>query len=141
MADITNVLVAGYPDIDSADADFEALISSVSRRTVAIDGAILVSHSLDGSVAVRQTGDNLGRKGLGWGGGVGLAVGLFAPPLLASVATGLWLAGWSGSSSIIGWRPRSTTRLARICRQARPGSSPFSTRSSDSACSRPSAAR
>ena len=37
---------------------------------------------------MQQTGDNLGRKGTGWGGGVGLAVGLFAPPLLASVAVG-----------------------------------------------------
>ena len=33
-----------------------------------------------------HTGDHLGRKGLGWGGGVGLVVGLFAPPLLASAA-------------------------------------------------------
>ena len=37
---------------------------------------------------MQRTGDNLGRKGTGWGGGVGLAVGLFAPPLLASVAVG-----------------------------------------------------
>jgi uncharacterized membrane protein len=49
---------------------------------------ILVTHAADGRVSVRQTGDHLGRKGAGWGGGVGLAVGLFAPPLLASVAVG-----------------------------------------------------
>ena len=41
-------------------------------------------------------------QGLGWGGGVGLAVGLFAPPLLASVAAALSRAAWSGSSSITG---------------------------------------
>ena len=45
---------------------------------------------------MRQTGDNLGRKGLGWGGGVGLAVGLFAPPLLASVAAGAVAGGVVG---------------------------------------------
>ena len=45
---------------------------------------------------MRQTGDNLGRKGLGWGGGVGLAVGLFAPPLLASVAVGAVAGGVIG---------------------------------------------
>ena len=96
MPDITAVLVAGYPDIDSAQADFEVLIAAVSGRMVAIDGAILVTHDDDGSVAVRQTGDNLGRKGLGWGGGVGLAVGLFAPPLLASVAAGAVAGGVVG---------------------------------------------
>ena len=96
MPDITDVLVAGYPDIESAQADFEVLIAAVSGRVVAIDGAILVTHDDDGSVAVRQTGDNLGRKGLGWGGGVGLAVGLFAPPLLASVAAGAVAGGVVG---------------------------------------------
>ena len=35
-----------------------------------------------------STGDHLGRKGLGWGAGVGVVVGLFAPELLASVAVG-----------------------------------------------------
>ncbi|MGZ4274534.1 MAG: sulfatase-like hydrolase/transferase, partial [Solirubrobacteraceae bacterium] len=49
---------------------------------------ILVTHDRQGNVSVRQTGDHLGRKGAGWGGGVGVAVGLFAPPLLASAAVG-----------------------------------------------------
>jgi hypothetical protein len=39
-------------------------------------------------VHVKETGDHLGRKGLGLGGGVGLVVGLFAPPLLAATAVG-----------------------------------------------------
>lgn len=42
----------------------------------------------DGTPTVQQTGDHLGRKGLTIGGGVGLVVGLFAPPLLASVVVG-----------------------------------------------------
>ena len=45
---------------------------------------------------MRQTGDHLGRKGMGWGGGVGLAVGMFAPPLLASVAVGAVAGGVIG---------------------------------------------
>ena len=49
-----------------------------------------------GNVSVRQTGDHLGRKGAGWGGGVGVAVGLFAPPLLASVAVGAVAGGVVG---------------------------------------------
>jgi len=41
-----------------------------------------------GDVEVTQTGDHLGRKGMGWGGGVGLVVGLLSPPMLASVMVG-----------------------------------------------------
>ncbi len=84
----TDVLVAGYQNIDEATRDFEALVALVKDKKVSIEGVILVTHAEDGSVAVQRTGDNLGRKGMGWGGGVGLAVGLFAPPLLASVAVG-----------------------------------------------------
>ena len=92
----TDVLVAGYQDIEEATKDFESLVALVREKQVSIDGVILVTHAQDGSVAVRQTGDNLGRKGLGWGGGVGLAVGLFAPPLLASVAVGAVAGGVIG---------------------------------------------
>jgi arylsulfatase A-like enzyme len=52
------------------------------------EGIILVQRDLEGEVCISETGDHLGRKGLGWGGGVGLAVGLLSPPLLASVAVG-----------------------------------------------------
>ena len=98
MADTspTDVLVAGYRDIDDATKDFEALVALVKAKRVSIDGVILVTHAQDGSVSVRQTGDNLGRKGAGWGGGVGVAVGLFAPPLLASVAVGAVAGGVVG---------------------------------------------
>ena len=37
---------------------------------------------------MQETGDHLGRKGAKVGGGVGLVVGLFAPPLLAATAVG-----------------------------------------------------
>jgi ABC-type branched-subunit amino acid transport system substrate-binding protein len=92
----TDVLVAVYQDIDEASRDFETLVALVKEKSVEIEGVILVTHAQDGSVAVRQTGDNLGRKGMGWGGGVGLAVGLFAPPLLASVAVGAVAGGVIG---------------------------------------------
>jgi arylsulfatase len=81
----TDVLVADCPDIDGAAKDFESLGALVRDAQVSIDAVILVMHAPDGSVAVRQTCGNLGREGSGWGGGVWLAVGLFAPPLLASV--------------------------------------------------------
>jgi uncharacterized membrane protein len=47
-------------------------------------------------VEVNETGDHLGRKGLKIGGGVGLVVGLFAPPLLAATAVGAALGGLTG---------------------------------------------
>jgi arylsulfatase len=92
----TDVLVAGYQDIDEATRDFEALVALVKAKRLSIEGVILVTHAQDGSVSVRQTGDDLGRTGAGWGGGVGLAVGLFAPPLLASVAVGAAAGGVIG---------------------------------------------
>src|SRR5450755_3072667 len=82
MADApTDVLVAGYPAIDIATNDFEALVTLAKGKKVEIEGVILVTHDREGNVSVRQTGDHLGRKGAGWGGGVGVAVGLFAPPI------------------------------------------------------------
>lgn len=97
MADTpTDVLVAGYQDIDQATADFDALLELVKDKQVEVDGVILVTHAEDGSVNVQQTGDNLGRKGLAWGGGVGLAVGLAAPPLLAATTAGAAAGGVVG---------------------------------------------
>ena len=49
---------------------------------------MLVQKDADGEVHVTETGDHLGRKGAKIGGGVGLVVGLFAPPLLAATAVG-----------------------------------------------------
>ena len=51
----------------------DGLVELVKGKTVKVEGVILVTHAADGSVNVQQTGDNLGRKGMGWGGGVGLA--------------------------------------------------------------------
>jgi arylsulfatase len=97
MADTpTDVLVAAYPDIERAARDFDALVALVADKSVHIEGGILVTHAEDGSVAVRQTADHRGRKGAGWGGGVGLAVGLFAPPLLASAGIGAVAGGVVG---------------------------------------------
>ena len=90
-----DVLVAGYPDIGGATKDFESLGALVRDTQVSIDGVIVVTHAPDGSAGAATCGD-LGREGLGWGGGAGLAVGLFAPPLLASAAVGAVAGGVIG---------------------------------------------
>src|SRR4051794_6035014 len=92
----TDVLVAGYPDVDAAARDFDGLVALVRDKKVEIEGVILVAHAEDGTVSVQQTGDDRGRKGLRWGGGVGLAVGLAAPPLLVASAAGAVSGGLLG---------------------------------------------
>jgi uncharacterized membrane protein len=82
------VVVAGYPPHGTAQQDFEELVRRITVKEIRSEGAILVEKREDGDVHVTDTGDKLGRKGAGWGGGVGVLVGLAAPPLLASVAVG-----------------------------------------------------
>ena len=97
MADTpTDVFVGGYQDIESATEDFDGLVELVKDKKVKIEGVILVTHAEDGTVTVQQTGDHMGRKGMGWGGGVGVAVGLAAPPLLATAAVGAAAGGLVG---------------------------------------------
>ncbi len=92
----TDVLVGGYPDIDGAMKDFDALAKLVEDKKVVIEAAILITHAHDGTVTVAQTADHRGRKGVEWGGGVGFLVGLAAPPLLAVTAAGAVAGGLIG---------------------------------------------
>ncbi|HUJ65497.1 MAG TPA: sulfatase-like hydrolase/transferase, partial [Acidimicrobiales bacterium] len=96
MSAVMDVVLAVYADAGPAGQDFDALCAQVQGKTVKSDGVILVERGADGQVRVTRTGDHLGRKGTGWGGGVGLLVGLFSPPLLASVAVGGAVGGLVG---------------------------------------------
>src|SRR4051794_25851042 len=86
--DHKDVLIAVYLFEDLAERDFDAVLKLAEDETITVEGVVLVQKDADGEVHVRETGDHLGRKGLKIGGGVGLAVGLFAPPLLAATAVG-----------------------------------------------------
>jgi len=88
MGDTFDAIMAAYPSAGAAERDFDALVQLVKDKAVRSQGVILVEHDADGQVRVTHTGDHLGRKGLGWGGGVDLVVGLFSPPMVASVAVG-----------------------------------------------------
>ena len=97
MSDETlDVLIAVYLIPDLAKEDFDALVKLVEDKKVASDGVVLVNKDAEGEVQVTETGDHLGRKGVKVGGGVGLAVGLFAPPLLAATAAGAAVGGLMG---------------------------------------------
>ena len=64
------------------------MLKRAEDKTITVEGVVLVQKDAEGEVQVAETGDHLGRKGLKFGGGVGLVVGLFAPPLLAATAVG-----------------------------------------------------
>jgi uncharacterized membrane protein len=83
-----DVVIAAYLIPDLAKKDFDALVKLVAGKQLTVEGVALVTNDADGNVTIDETGDHLGRKGLEIGGGVGLVVGLLAPPLLASAVVG-----------------------------------------------------
>ncbi len=86
--DKKDVLIAAYLFEDLAQRDFDAVLKLAEDKKITVEGVVLVQKDSDGEVHVTETGDHLGRKGLKIGGGAGLVVGLFAPPLLAATAVG-----------------------------------------------------
>src|SRR4051794_17193273 len=95
--DHKDVLIAAYLFEDLAEKDFDAILKLAEDNTITIEGVALVQKDPDGEVHVKETGDHLGRKGLSVGGGVGLAVGLLAPPLLAATIVGAAAGGVLGT--------------------------------------------
>jgi uncharacterized membrane protein len=83
-----DVAIAAYLIPDIAQTEFDALVKLVEDDQLKVEGVALVTVDADGTIAVKETGDHLGRKGLEIGGGVGLVVGLFSPPLLAATVVG-----------------------------------------------------
>ncbi len=86
--DQLDVLIAVYLIPELAKQDFDAFVKLAEDGEITTDGVVLVTKDAAGEVQVQETGDHLGRKGAKVGGGVGLVVGLFAPPLLAATAVG-----------------------------------------------------
>jgi arylsulfatase len=91
-----DVLIAVYLIPDLAQQDFDAFVQLAEDKAITTDGVVLVTKDAEGEVHVQETGDHLGRKGATVGGGVGLAIGLFAPPLLAATAVGAAAGGIMG---------------------------------------------
>src|SRR5438034_989139 len=83
-----DVLIAVYLIPDLAQKDFDAYAKLAGDGEIDTDGVALVVKDAEGEVHVQETGDHLGRKGAKIGGGAGLVIGLFAPPLLAATAVG-----------------------------------------------------
>jgi uncharacterized membrane protein len=91
-----DVVIAAYLISDLAQRDFDELVKLVRDKQLEVEGVALVTKDADGNASVKETGDHLGRKGAEIGTGVGLVVGLFAPPLLASMIVGGAVGGLAG---------------------------------------------
>ena len=79
--------VAAYSDASAANQDFEAL-KAAEGDDLKVVGAVVMSRDADGNVDVLSEGDGDTASGAVMGGGLGLVIGLFAPPLLAATAIG-----------------------------------------------------
>jgi len=94
MSDETlEVRISIYLIPDLAQQDFDAFVKLAEDKEITTEGVVLVTKDAEGEVHVEQTGDHLGRKGMKVGGGAGLVLGLFAPPLLAATAVGAAVGG------------------------------------------------
>jgi arylsulfatase len=91
-----DVLIAVYLIPDLAQKDFDAYTKLAGDGEIVTDGVALVVKDAEGEVHVQETGDHLGRKGVKAGAGVGLVIGLFAPPLLAATVVGGAVGGLAG---------------------------------------------
>lgn len=81
--------VGTYPDAASAKLDYDALKEAEKSLDIDVVGAVVVSRGADGEVVVDEHGvaSPVGGSAV-LGGGAGLVVGLFAPPLLLATALG-----------------------------------------------------
>ena len=91
-----DVLIAVYLIPDLAQQDFDAYAKLAADHEIVTDGVALVVKDAEGEVRVQETGDHLGRKGVKAGAGVGLVIGLLAPPLLAATVAGAAVGGLTG---------------------------------------------
>ena len=73
------VLVAGYRDLEIARRDFAKLTEEVEHERFLVKGAALLTKDADGKPTVVEIGNHLGLKGAGYGAGIGILVGIFAP--------------------------------------------------------------
>ncbi len=79
-----DVLMAGYLSKNAALDDFNA----VKATDADLIGLVILDKDLEGNVSI-DVEDHAVRTGAKKLGGVGLVVGLFAPPLLAATAVGV----------------------------------------------------
>ena len=88
-----DVLIGGYLSSTAAHEDYEAVLNCGAR----VWGAALIDKNLEGELSVEEA-DHTVAEGAAGLAGVGLVVGLFAPPLLAATAIGAALGAAGGAA-------------------------------------------
>ena len=91
-----DVLIAAYLIDDLAERDYDAIMDLVESKAIKVQGVVVASKDANGEMHVVEAGDHAVRKGAKVAGGVGLVVGLFAPPLLAATAVGAGVGAAAG---------------------------------------------
>src|SRR5512132_4362436 len=91
LHDTIDVLIGGYMSKDAAQEDYESVLASGGK----LQGMALVAKDLEGELSVVET-DHMVREGAEGLGAAGLAIGLAAPPLLATTAIGAALGVGAG---------------------------------------------
>src|SRR5262245_20038045 len=86
-----DVLIGGYMSKDADEEDYESVLDSGAK----LQGMALVAKDLEGELSVVET-DHMVRTGAAGLGAAGLAIGLAAPPLLATTAIGAALGASAG---------------------------------------------
>lgn len=89
--------VANYTNDTDAQADYQALHDAQKGGDVMVVAAVVVSRDDDGEVTVDEHGTGQVAAGAAGGGLIGLAVGLFAPPLLFATAVGAGIGAGIGA--------------------------------------------
>ena len=91
------LVVGSYADAGAAADDFATLKSGQDAGEYKVVGAVVMDRDASGKVDVREHGDKHVGRGAAVGGGAGLVVGLFAPPLLAATAIGAGIGAGIGA--------------------------------------------
>ena len=91
LHDTIDVLIGGYMSKDAAEDDYEAVLGCGGE----LQGMALVAKDLEGELSVVET-DHMVKEGAAGLGLAGLALGLAAPPLLATTAIGAALGAGAG---------------------------------------------
>ena len=114
------MLLAAYLFVDPAQKDYDAVMQLVKDKKITVEGVVLASKDHADKMHIVEAGDHLVRKGAEIVGGVGLVVGLFAPPLLAATAIGAGAGALIAKFAKHRSRAGSKRSWTTCCRRARP---------------------
>lgn len=87
------LLVADFPDTDTAWAAYEQLKAIEDGATVEIEAVIVVKRDTDGKLEVQKATDDSTKSGLKWGVVGGVVLGVIFPPSILGSAVALGAVG------------------------------------------------